>query len=77
MALQAGTRRGRSPALIPRRGRGQYWVVIDGSLEYDGEALAKMSCAFVYPGDPAFRSVAGADGAEVVAMQFPRRETAH
>jgi hypothetical protein len=61
----------------PAEGRGQYWVVIDGSLEYNGEPLAKMSCAFVYPDDPAFRSAAGRDGAEVVAMQFPRRAIAH
>ena len=36
-----------------------------------------MSCAFVYPDDPAFQAVAGPDGVEVIAMQFPRRETAH
>ena len=53
------------------------WVVVDGSLEYDSEQLAKMSCAFVYPDDPAFRSAAGPDGAEVVAMQFPRRALPH
>jgi hypothetical protein len=31
----------------------------------------------VFPDDPAFRAIAGPDGAEVVAMQFPRRETPH
>jgi hypothetical protein len=61
----------------PAEGRGQYWIVIDGSLEYNREALAKMSCAFVYPDDPAFQSAAGPDGVEVIAMQFPRRDTAH
>ena len=59
----------------PAIGRGQYWVVTNGSLIHNGETLPKMSCAFVYPSDPAFQSIAGPDGVEVVAMQFPRRET--
>ncbi len=57
----------------PAYGRGQYWVVTGGSLTHASEDLPKMSCAFVYPDDQAFRAVAGADGVEVVAMQFPRR----
>jgi hypothetical protein len=61
----------------PTRSRGQYWVVTDGSLTHAGEALPKLSCAFVYPDDPAFQATAGSDGAEVIAMQFPHRETTH
>jgi hypothetical protein len=57
----------------PARGRGQYWVVTGGSLSRDDETLPKLSCAFVYPDDAAFRAVAGPDGLEVVAMQFPAR----
>jgi hypothetical protein len=45
--------------------------VINGSLTHDGEALPRLSCAFVYPDDTPFQAVAGADGVEVVAMQFP------
>jgi hypothetical protein len=55
----------------PANGRGQYWVVVNGSLTHDGEALPKLSCAFVYPEEPAFQAIAGPDGVEVVAMQFP------
>jgi hypothetical protein len=55
----------------PANGRGQYWVVTDGSLRHDGEALATLSCAFVYPDDAPFQAVAGPEGAEIVAMQFP------
>jgi hypothetical protein len=55
----------------PALGRGQYWVVTRGSLAVDGEVLAKLSCAFVYPDDAPFQAVAGPDGAEVIAMQFP------
>jgi hypothetical protein len=57
----------------PASGRGQYWVVTGGSLSHDDETLPKLSCAFVYPDDAAFRAVAGPDGLEVVAMQFPAR----
>jgi hypothetical protein len=57
----------------PAKGRGQYWVVTGGSLIADHEALPKLSCAFVYPDDAPFQPVAGPDGVEVVAMQFPTR----
>jgi hypothetical protein len=60
----------------PAQGRGQYWVVTGGSLVSGGEALPKLSCAFVYPDDEPFQAVAGPDGLEVVAMQFPLREPA-
>jgi hypothetical protein len=55
----------------PGKGRGQYWVVTGGSLLHNGDALAKLSCAFVYPDDAPFRAVAGDDGVELIAMQFP------
>lgn len=56
----------------PAAGKGQYWVITSGSLTHDATTLPKMSCAFAYPTDPAFQAQAGADGAEIVAMQFPR-----
>ena len=55
----------------PANGRGQYWVVTAGSMIHDDATLPKMSCAFVYPDDAAFRARAGTDGTEIVAMQFP------
>ena len=58
----------------PATGRGQYWVVTAGSLIHDGAMLPKMSCAFTYPTDPVFQAQAGADGVEIVAMQFPRHD---
>jgi hypothetical protein len=59
----------------PSRGRGQYWVVTDGSLVSNEDALPKLSCVFVYPDDVPFQAVAGADGVEVIAMQFPVHKT--
>jgi hypothetical protein len=57
----------------PDRGRGQYWLVLDGSLQRDAAELGPLSCAFVYPSDPSFEAIAGPAGATVLAMQFPRR----
>jgi hypothetical protein len=57
----------------PASGRGQYWVVTGGTLMHDGERLPALSCAFVCPDDAPFQAVAGPDGLEVVAMQFPVR----
>ena len=57
----------------PAHGRGQYWVVTAGTLLHAEEALPKMSCAFVYPDEPAFQARAGSEATEVIAMQFPRR----
>ena len=59
----------------PANGRGQYWVVTAGSLTRDGETLAAMSCAFLFPDDPQFQAAAGPNGLELIAMQFPRRTT--
>ncbi|WP_428486941.1 hypothetical protein [Rhodopila sp.] len=55
----------------PAAGRGQYWVPTVGSLTHAGQELPKLSCAFVYPDDPSFQAIAGPDGAQVIAMQFP------
>jgi hypothetical protein len=56
----------------PDNGAGQYWLVLAGSLQYAGETLGHLSCAFVHPRDPAFAAAGGADGADVLLMQFPR-----
>jgi hypothetical protein len=57
----------------PANGRGQYWVVTAGTLTHAGTTLPKLSCVFVYPDDPPFAAIAGPDGSEIVAMQFPWR----
>jgi hypothetical protein len=56
----------------PAWGRGQYWVVTEGSVTWDGRDIPLLSCVFVYPDDAPFSAYAGANGADVVAMQFPR-----
>ncbi|WP_158932893.1 hypothetical protein [Acidisphaera sp. S103] len=59
----------------PANGRGQYWVVTDGTLTRDNESLPKLSCVFVYPDDAPFEAAAGPDGTEVIVMQFPLHKT--
>jgi hypothetical protein len=56
----------------PAWGHGQYWVVIAGSMTREGQDIPPLSCVFVYPEDPPFNAFAGADGVDVIAMQFPR-----
>jgi hypothetical protein len=56
----------------PAWGRGQYWVVVDGSMTRDDHEIPTLSCVFVYPEDPPFNAFAGPGGVDVIAMQFPR-----
>lgn len=56
----------------PAWGRGQYWIVLEGALRRDGTGIPPLSCVFVYPDDAPFDGVAGPDGVDVIAMQFPR-----
>ena len=57
----------------PAWGRGQYWVVVDGSMIREGQDISPLSCVFVYPEDPPFNAYAGPEGVDVIAMQFPLR----
>jgi hypothetical protein len=56
----------------PAEGQGQYWLVLDGSIAHLGTTLDLLSCAFVYPDDSPFTAIAGARGASLLAMQFPK-----
>ena len=57
----------------PAGGRGQYWIVVGGGMRHGDETLPPKSCVFVYPEDAPFTAIAGPDGLEVVAMQFPTK----
>jgi len=47
--------------------------VTAGSLSLGGAApLPPLSCAFVFPDEPAAEAMAGPGGAEVLVLQFPR-----
>lgn len=57
----------------PQAGRGQFWLVLGGTLEREGEAFGVHSCVFVQPDECALTAAAGAGGLDVLAMQFPHR----
>lgn len=56
----------------PPAGRGQYWLVIDGSARRAGAMIGRLSCIFVMPDDDPFTVIAEADGVSLLAMQFPK-----
>ncbi len=56
----------------PAGGLGQFWVVTAGSLATADAALPPLSLLFVRPEEAAFTATAGAQGVEVLALQYPR-----
>jgi hypothetical protein len=68
--LSAGATAGGPPA---GDGAGQFWLVLGGSLRRGGAHLTARSCLFAAPDDAACELVAGPDGLDLLAMQFPRR----
>lgn len=61
-----------SPGPDPNEGGGQYYLVLDGELEYEDRLLPKWSCVFVSPPDSPLTAHSGASGLEVLILQFPR-----
>lgn len=55
----------------PRRSGGQYWLVLNGTLELDGAHYGPWSLVFVAPGDAPLAARAGEDGLEVLQLQYP------
>ncbi|MSO91578.1 MAG: hypothetical protein EXR01_08455 [Acetobacteraceae bacterium] len=57
----------------PTRGRGQIWLVLSGEGTQGAAKFGTFSCLFVYPDEAALALTAGADGTEILCMQYPRR----
>jgi hypothetical protein len=57
----------------PESGRGQFWLVLDSTLERDRKSFGRHSCVFIGPDEPGLAVVAGAGGLDVLSLQFPRR----
>jgi len=62
--------------LDPALGGGQYTLVVDGSLEVGGKAYGRLSLVWVDAGAATPRFRAGAAGADLLAMQFPKEPAA-
>ena len=60
----------------PATGRGQYWVVVDGSMRRDGQDLPVRSCVFVEPHEAPFSATAGDDGLPHCLWALPGAVTA-
>jgi hypothetical protein len=57
----------------PSDGGGQFWIVLSGAASAAGsELLPPNSCVFVAPDDAGLALAAGADGADMLCLQFPR-----
>ena len=60
----------------PARGNGISLLVAGGAIVRDGAEMAAWSCLYVPPSDGVIRLVAGAAGAEVLALRYPRARNA-
>jgi hypothetical protein len=58
----------------PVHGGGQYVIVTDGTLVQDGVEFPRLSCAYVASQEGPMALQAGADGLEVLILQFPVAE---
>jgi rubredoxin len=52
---------------------GQYLIVTKGSLVYEGTGHKAITVIFVKPHEQSFELVAGPEGVEALALNFPRR----
>ena len=57
----------------PSVGDGQYLIITRGSLMHDGRDHQAITMVFVKPDEPPFQLVAGAQGLEALALNFPRQ----
>jgi hypothetical protein len=69
-------RRWRLPASVtlktpdPAPGGGQFFIPLQGSVEYEGREYPRWSTIYVGPRDGRIAVQAGTDGADVLGMQF-------
>ncbi len=56
----------------PAEGGGQYHVVVGGGLRRGGETLGRLACLFATTDEPRYAVEAGADGLEMLVLQFPK-----
>jgi len=59
----------------PRASDGQHYLVVNGSLELDGNHYPAWSTVFVAASEAPLAISAGAQGLEVLILQYPRQES--
>lgn len=63
---------GRADLPSPASGGGQYLIVTAGDLLRDGQTLDKHSTVYITAEEPPFVVKAGAEGLDLLVLQFPR-----
>jgi hypothetical protein len=56
----------------PKRCGGQYLIVASGTMQVDGQSLDRLSTVYLTPDEQPFAVQAGADGLDLLVLQFPR-----
>src|SRR5262245_31089507 len=64
----------RTHAPDPSQGGGQYLLVAGGTLLHDGSVWPRLSCLYVYADTDPFMLQSGAEGLEILLLQFPVAE---
>jgi uncharacterized protein YjbI with pentapeptide repeats len=64
----------RTHAPDPAHGGGQYLLVAGGTLWHDGSMLAELSCLYISADAGPFVLQSGAEGLEILLLQFPMTE---
>lgn len=54
---------------------GQYYLVVNGSLQFDGSSYPAWSLVYVTPNDSPLELCAGPLGVETLVLNFPRQES--
>ncbi len=60
------------PALDPADGGGQYYIVVNGTLEHAGEKWSRWSCLYATRDERLPSLTAGPEGLELLVLRFPR-----
>lgn len=70
--LKPGTR---GVGVSPATGRGQFWVMLNGTGTVAGNEFGQESLLFVNPREPAVEIEAGPEGIDILGLQFPTYAT--
>ena len=65
---------GQLAAPDPRHGAGQSLLVTEGAIHHAGQVMGRLSALFVSPDEAPFVALAGAMGAEILLLQYPRAD---
>lgn len=59
---------------LPRPGAGQFAIITEGSVDFDGTDYGSRSCVYRAADEPAIEVKGGPNGARVLLLQFPQHD---